>query len=93
MEDKIARLGLLEDEAILLDASALELASLDHLGVALDSYVDLLGDITRRLVVLGSGAEAASERADALVRLSVVSSALRVTEKHTTILRTLTLSE
>jgi regulator of sirC expression with transglutaminase-like and TPR domain len=69
MEDTIARFGLLEDEAILLDASALELASLDHLGVALDSYVDLLGDITRRLVVLGSGAEASSERAYALAEV------------------------
>ena len=68
MED-IAHLGLLEDDAISLDASALEIAALDHPGVSLDPYVDTLGEITERLVMIGGDAHSASERAAALAEV------------------------
>lgn len=69
MEDDIAHLGLLEDEAIALDGSALEIAALDHFGVALDPYVATLGAITERLVAVGGRAQSPGERADVLARV------------------------
>ena len=66
MEDELAHLGLLEDEAIGLDASALEIAALDHPGTSLDPYVDLLGEITERLVAVGGDARSAAGRAAVL---------------------------
>ena len=69
MEADIIRLGLLDDDAILLDAAALEIAAPDHPGVALDPYVELLGDITERLVVVGGSAQTTAERAAALAQV------------------------
>lgn len=66
MIHEIAHLGLLDDEAITLDAAALELAALDHPGVGLQPYADLLGDIAEQLQERGTGAATAMERADAL---------------------------
>lgn len=65
----IAHLGLLEDDAIVLDASALEIAALDHPGVALDRHMDLLGEMTERLIMLGAEARLASERAEVLAEV------------------------
>ena len=66
MEDDIAHLGLLEDEAITLDAAALEIAALDHPGLALQPYLDVLEGVGRRLVAVGGDARSAGERARAL---------------------------
>ncbi len=66
MIQEIAHLGLLDDEAITLDAAALELAALDHPGVDLGPYIEILGDIADRLQTRGASAGTAKERADAL---------------------------
>ncbi|HEX8382901.1 MAG TPA: transglutaminase-like domain-containing protein [Sphingomonas sp.] len=66
MEEDIAHLGLVEDDAIAVDAAALEIAALDHPGVSLDPYIDLLGEITERLVMRGGAAGSAGERAAVL---------------------------
>jgi regulator of sirC expression with transglutaminase-like and TPR domain len=65
----ILELGLLEDEAITLDSAALQIAALDHPGLDLTAYVDRLGAITERLVVLGGAAESALSRAKILARV------------------------
>ncbi|WP_242152783.1 SirB1 family protein [Sphingomonas sp. BAUL-RG-20F-R05-02] len=67
--DAILQIGLLEDEAISLDSAALQIAALDHAGLDLSAYVDLLGEITERLVVLGGDAENAVARAKILARV------------------------
>jgi regulator of sirC expression with transglutaminase-like and TPR domain len=58
MNATITQLGLVEDDAIQLDAAALELAALDHPGLDLGDYVDVLTGMTQRL--------AASDAATAL---------------------------
>jgi regulator of sirC expression with transglutaminase-like and TPR domain len=65
----IVELGLLEDDAIPLDAAALQIAALDHPGVDLEPYVRVLAKLTERLVVLGSAAETAGARAAILARV------------------------
>lgn len=67
--DAILQIGLLEDDAISLDSAALQIAALDHAGLDLSAYVDLLGEITERLVVLGGDAENAVARAKILARV------------------------
>jgi regulator of sirC expression with transglutaminase-like and TPR domain len=69
MDDPIVQLGLLDDESILLDAAALQLAALDHPDVDLQPYVDLLGEITKRLAILGGAADTALSRAKMLARV------------------------
>jgi regulator of sirC expression with transglutaminase-like and TPR domain len=69
MEDAIAHIGLLDDDAILLDADALKIAKLDHPDVELSPYADLLSDLTERLVVVGGDAEIAPQRAAVLAQV------------------------
>jgi regulator of sirC expression with transglutaminase-like and TPR domain len=69
MENDIDHLGLIEDDAIALDASALEIAALDHPDFALEPYVDLLSEITERLVMLGGDARSAGERGAVLAEV------------------------
>ena len=59
-------IGLLEDEAIDLDTSALALAAPDHPEVRLDPYFEHLTDLTRRLVAVGRGASSSSEQGEAI---------------------------
>lgn len=66
MENDYRVIGLLEDEAIELDTSALALAAPDHPSVSLEPYFEHLTDLTRRLVQVGRGAASASEQAEAL---------------------------
>jgi regulator of sirC expression with transglutaminase-like and TPR domain len=66
MDDALRHLGLLEDDAIDLDTSALALASPDHPEVEVDPYYDLLTDLTRHLVRAGRNATTAHDEADAL---------------------------
>lgn len=69
METDILHLGLLEDEGIALDTAALEIAALDHPGVLLSGYVELLDDLTERLATTSGFADTATERAQALARV------------------------
>lgn len=66
MIQEIAHLGLLDEEAIVLDVAALELAALDHPGLDLHPYATILGQIAEQLHERGAGAATALERADAL---------------------------
>lgn len=66
MNDRILHLGLIDDEAILLDAAALELAALDHPLVDLDDHVETLTAITERLAILGGDAVTNAARAAVL---------------------------
>lgn len=67
--DDIVALGLMEDEAIALDIAALQLAALDHPGVAIEPYMEVLSDITERLVAAGGAAQRPAEQAEALARV------------------------
>jgi len=67
--DAILQLGLMEDEAIDLDAAALQLAALDHPDVDLEPYVGQLNDFTEALAAAGADAETVEERAQALARV------------------------
>lgn len=66
MEEELIRLGLVDEEDIVLDEAALSLALLDHAGTDLGPYYDLLEAIAARLDVAGAEATTAGERADAL---------------------------
>ena len=69
MIPQIAHLGLLDDEAITLDAAALELAALDHPEVDVAPYVATLEEISERLHAAGGSARTAKQRADVLSEL------------------------
>lgn len=66
MIEDIAYLGLLDDEEIMLDVAALDLAALDHPGTELGRYHALLDEMLDRLLDRGRDARSARERADAL---------------------------
>ncbi|SFK37054.1 Regulator of sirC expression, contains transglutaminase-like and TPR domains [Sphingomonas sp. NFR04] len=67
--DAILQLGLMEDEAIDLDAAALQLAALDHPDVDLGPYVGQLNDFTEQLATVGGDAETVEERAQVLAEV------------------------
>jgi regulator of sirC expression with transglutaminase-like and TPR domain len=69
MIPEIAHLGLLDDEAIALDSSALELAALDHPGIDLAPYLDFLGAMTELALTRGGAARSARQRADVLAEV------------------------
>jgi regulator of sirC expression with transglutaminase-like and TPR domain len=69
MIPQIAHLGLLDDEAITLDAAALELAALDHPDVDVAPYVSTLEEISERLQTNVASARTAKQRADVLSEL------------------------
>jgi regulator of sirC expression with transglutaminase-like and TPR domain len=59
MHDSIAYIGLLGDEDIELDSAALVLSGLDHAGLDLDPYLDLLRTISEAVEIeRGKGGEA-----------------------------------
>ena len=66
MEHDIDHLGLLDDEAITLDAAALEIAALDHPDEPLGPYLATLEQIAKRVLAVGSEATSAADRASAL---------------------------
>jgi regulator of sirC expression with transglutaminase-like and TPR domain len=66
MPDALVHLGLLDDDGIVLDADALKIAAVDHPDVALDPYLDTLGEITERLIMVGADAMSAADRAEVL---------------------------
>ena len=69
MHNDLIRLGLLDENDILLDDAALSLALLDHPETDPQPYRDLLDAVATRLDAVGSGATTARERADALARV------------------------
>jgi regulator of sirC expression with transglutaminase-like and TPR domain len=66
MDDDLTRLGLIDDEAILLDEAALSLALPDNPETDLDPYYELLAEMAARLRDVGAEASTSHERADAL---------------------------
>jgi len=72
MDDALLHLGLLDDEAIVLDTDALNIAALDHPNLSLAPYVDRLGEIAERLIAVGADALSAADRAAVLARVFAV---------------------
>jgi regulator of sirC expression with transglutaminase-like and TPR domain len=66
MDDNLTRLGLVEEDTIMLDEAALVLGSLDHPEIDLAPYHHLLADIAQRLHDVAPDAKTAHEQADAL---------------------------
>ncbi|WP_097063009.1 transglutaminase-like domain-containing protein [Sphingomonas guangdongensis] len=66
MKEDLNRLGLMEEEDILLDQAALTLALIDQPGTDLSLCDDLLDAIETRLDLVGRDAETSAERADAM---------------------------
>lgn len=69
MTVSIAHLGLLDDEDIHLDIAALELSALDHEGVALGPYFELLDGFEADLRALAPGVVSATEQAELLASI------------------------
>jgi regulator of sirC expression with transglutaminase-like and TPR domain len=66
MDENLIRLGLVDEEDIVLDEAALSLALLDHPGTDLAPYLSLLAELATRLRANGHDATTARQRADAL---------------------------
>jgi regulator of sirC expression with transglutaminase-like and TPR domain len=66
MEDSILHIGLLEDEAIELDIAAIELAALDHPGIDLEPYVEILTAMTEHVAAEAQEAAGSEEQATLL---------------------------
>jgi len=66
MNYDVESIGLLDDEEIELDLAALALSALDHEGIDLDPYLDLLDEIADRLEAVAAGAETLDQRGAAL---------------------------
>jgi regulator of sirC expression with transglutaminase-like and TPR domain len=66
MEENLIRLGLVDEDDILLDEAALSLALLDHPGTDLAPYLSFLDSLNARLGAIGHEATTARQRADAL---------------------------
>jgi regulator of sirC expression with transglutaminase-like and TPR domain len=69
MDDDLIRLGLVDEDEIVLDEAALSLALLDHVGTDLTPYWELLEAIADRLDAVGDAAETAEQRADVLAQV------------------------
>ncbi|WP_174291534.1 SirB1 family protein [Sphingomonas bacterium] len=66
MSEELIRLGLVDEEEVVLDEAALLLARLDHPDTDLTPYEETIEAIAIRLLVVGNAANTARERADAL---------------------------
>jgi regulator of sirC expression with transglutaminase-like and TPR domain len=66
MEDDLIRLGLIDEQDIMLDEAAFSLALLDHQDIDLGPYEDLVGEIASRLAEVGADAAGAPDQADRL---------------------------
>jgi regulator of sirC expression with transglutaminase-like and TPR domain len=69
MNSELIRLGLVDEDDIVLDEAALSLALLDHPGTDPTPYQELLEAIAIRLDAVGGDAMGAEGRADALARV------------------------
>lgn len=77
MHENLTRLGLIEEDEIVLDEAALSLALIDHPAMDLTPHHDLLDAMETRLDLLGRDAETSAERAEALA--AVLSGEFRFT--------------
>ena len=66
MSEELIRLGLVDEEEIVLDKAALELARLDHPDTDVTSYEEMIEAIAIRLDAVGAAASSSHHRADAL---------------------------
>ena len=66
MDDAVALLGLLDDDAILLDEAALAIAALDRPGIDLAPYTERLGTMASEIFTRGSRLSGARDRAELL---------------------------
>jgi regulator of sirC expression with transglutaminase-like and TPR domain len=66
MIKEIAHLGLIDEDEIVLDIAALQLAALDHPDSAIDEPTEILQEIAERLEARGRAAATPLQRADAL---------------------------
>lgn len=66
MDEELTRLGLIDEEAIILDEAALELALPDNPETDLEPYHRLLAGIAERLAAIAPGPMTAHDLADAL---------------------------
>lgn len=69
MTVSITHLGLLDDEDIRLDVAALDLSALDHDGVELGPYVELLDGFEAELKDLAGDAASPSDQAELLAQI------------------------
>lgn len=69
MISEVSDLGLLDDEEIELDLAALALSGLDHDGLDLEPYLDLLDDIEDSLETIGGDAKRPEDQAQALAQV------------------------
>jgi regulator of sirC expression with transglutaminase-like and TPR domain len=69
MNDNLIRLGLLDEDDIILDEAALSLALLDHPAVDPIPYRDVIEAMAIRLEAVDGGTTSAEARADALARV------------------------
>ncbi|OWK29858.1 SirB1 family protein [Sphingomonas mucosissima] len=66
LDEDLTRLGLVDDEEIVLDEAALALALLDHPAVDLAPYYQTLDEITAGLRRIGTDADTAADQAEVL---------------------------
>lgn len=66
MTEELINLGLVEEDDLVLDEAALAIASVDHPGVDLWPYREILAELTERLAEVSAEAGTAAERATAL---------------------------
>jgi regulator of sirC expression with transglutaminase-like and TPR domain len=66
MDESIAHLGLIDEDEILLDVAALEIAAIDHPDADLSEYLDFLDEITERALARAVTAHTPAEQAEAL---------------------------
>jgi regulator of sirC expression with transglutaminase-like and TPR domain len=69
MQEDLIRLGLVDDDDIMLDEAALTLALLDHPDAGPDEYEQLLGSLSLRLEEVAGDAAGAHDHAEALSRV------------------------
>ena len=67
--DTIAFYGLLDDEAIPIDAVALELSALDHDGASIEPYLELIDQMAARVLALSTKSQNLVQKAAVLARV------------------------
>lgn len=66
MDDVIVLYGLLDDEEVPTDTVALELSALDHDGVSVEPYLELIDQMAARVLALSTEAQPPAEQASVL---------------------------
>ena len=66
MNDTIVFYGLLDDEAVPIDAVALELSALDHDGASITPYLELINQMAARVLALSAESQTPGEKSAVL---------------------------